>query len=1182
MASRNIPFDDIIMGFIEKKEEDKRTKQELEIRFGTMRDSPPITRTNYDNVVKRIISSGFKLKRTEYMLRVIPEFRDKSGAIRLSNVRAEINGMPDIKEYCNTDTYSKINHTITQKLQTKSENGKTYSIDNPDYNFRMSLAGETIINKGERFYNSVTETWNDVKKIFRYIQRYTFVSDDMPFIQIDLSMVKESTRKGGNMVHTNTIKESNVFNNPVKYEIELEFINDAIGRGTPFNSLPVIIPIVRRCINLVLSGVQGTNYPISIYEQRYVADKYKQLIGSRNRSPLSTSEFIGPSSMTLQMMNISEQTSDSIAPNIRSDYTVTDKADGTRKLLYVSDEGKIYMIDMNMNVQFTGTETKNSSYYETILDGEHIPNDKDGKFINMYAAFDVYFVNGDNVRSQPFVSIEDGTMENGKGRHEILKDVRTKLNIEPINKKLKASPLNVTIKEFLVGTPAFDIFRCCNEILEKEKRKGFAYNIDGLIFTPCYMGVGGDSPGKQGELRKRSWIHSFKWKPPEFNTIDFMVTTLKNAGDKGDKIDSIFEVGKMNRTTDTITQYKTLLLHVGFDEGNRDHGYLDPCKSVRDGMFSKGDRGRSEYKAVRFYPTEPYDEDAGICKIALSSVGDSTQDSIMITTEGEVIEDKQIVEFAYNPDSEKGWRWKPLRVRYDKTAELQAGGRNFGNAYHVANSNWHSIHNPITHEMLTTGTNIPGITDDDSVYYKRTVNKSNTMALREFHNLFVKSRLIGAVSKPGDKLVDMAVGKAGDWSKWIHSDLQFILGLDISRDNIENRIDGACARTLNYHKKTRRMPDAIFLNGDRSKNIKNGSAFYKDTDKVTSKALFGILPDNKKSDIDGEWIKRHVGICGEGFDICSIQFAIHYMFESKDKLLSFMKNVSEITKVDGYFIGTCYDGKNVFDKLKRKKPGESHVITNNDMRISEITKRYESDEFNDDDSSIGYAIDVFQESINKVFREYLVNFTYLDIILSHFGFMKLSSEEISGRGIESSTGSFRDLYKVMESEYKGGSDRYGRRDPIEMSSGEKEVSFMNRYFVYKKIRNVDTNDVVRVLGLNSDAPALIEPAALAEKDTSKPAPSSKSESAESEPAESKPVPSSKSEPAESKPAPSSKTEPAESKPAPSSKSEPAESKPAPSSTSEPAESKPATQSETVPKSKQNKQVNKTRKRLTIK
>lgn len=1107
MASRNIPFDDIIMGFIEKKEEDKRTKQELEIRFGTMRDSPPITRTNYDNVVKRIISSGFKLKRTEYMLRVIPEFKDKGGTIRLSNVRAEINGMPDIKEYCNTDTYTKINHTLTQKLQTKGAKGQAYSIDNPDYNFRMSLAGETAISKGERFYNSVTESWNYVKKIFRYIQRYTFVCEDMPFIQIDLSMVKESTRKGGNMVHTTTIKESNVFNNPVKYEIELEFINDAIGRGTTFNSLPTIIPIVRKCINLILSGIQGTNYPISIYEQRYVADKYKHLIGSRNKSHLSTSEFIGPSSMTLQMINIAEQSGNSVAPNIRSDYTVTDKADGTRKLLYVSNEGKIYLIDMNMNVQFTGSETKNSSYYETILDGEHITNDKDGTFINMYASFDVYFVKGNNVRGRPFVSMDDTT-----GRHEILKDVRSKMNMEPINKKLKAPPLNVTIKEFLVGTPDFNIFRCCNEILDKEKRKGFTYNIDGLIFTPCYMGVGGDSPGNQGELRKRSWVHSFKWKPPEFNTIDFMVSTLKDTKGTSDKIDSVFEVGKMNRTTDTITQYKTLLLHVGFDEGNREHGYLDPCKYVRDGMFERGDSGRtkSEYKAVRFYPTEPYDEDAGICKIELSSVGDNIEDAIMLTDEGDVVEDKQIVEFAYNHELEKGWRWKPLRVRYDKTAELQAGGRNFGNAYHVANSNWHSIHNPITAEMLTTGANIPSETSDDSIYYNRTGNKSNTLALREFHNLFVKSRLIGAVSKPGDKLIDMAVGKAGDWSKWIHSDLRFILGLDISRDNIENRIDGACARTLNYHKRTRHMPDAIFLNGDSSKNIKNGAALYKESDRTTIKALFGMLPDNKKSEIDGAWIKKHVGICGEGFEVSSIQFAIHYMFENKGKVLEFIRNVSETTKVDGYFIGTCYDGKSVFDTLKRKKPGESHIITNNDVRIGEITRRYESDEFKDDDSSIGYAIDVYQESINKVFREYLVNFTYLDIILGHFGFTKLSSDELSERGLQSSTGSFRDLYSLMMDEYKGDIDRSVRHRISEMSPGEKEISFMNRYFIYKKVRNVDLNEVVRVLGSNEDLPEPVQ---------SEPEPLAKSEPpVQSEPES--PDPLAKSEP-ESVPVPKS-------------------------------------------------------------
>ena len=53
-------------------------------------------------------------------------------------------------------------------------------------------------------------------------------------------------------------------------------------------------------------------------------------------------------------------------------------------------------------------------------------------------------------------------------------------------------------------------------------------------------------------------------------------------------------------------------------------------------------------------------------------------------------------------------------------------------------------------------------------------------------------------------LIDYAVGKGGDLPKWINAKLSFVLGIDIARkDNIENRLDGACARYLNYHKKFR-------------------------------------------------------------------------------------------------------------------------------------------------------------------------------------------------------------------------------------------------------------------------------------------------------------------------------------------------------------------------------------------
>lgn len=57
-----------------------------------------------------------------------------------------------------------------------------------------------------------------------------------------------------------------------------------------------------------------------------------------------------------------------------------------------------------------------------------------------------------------------------------------------------------------------------------------------------------------------------------------------------------------------------------------------------------------------------------------------------------------------------------------------------------------------------------------------------------------------------------------------------------------------------------------------------------------------------------------VGI--NGFDISSIQFSLHYFFKDKDTIHQLMRNVCECTRLGGYFIGTCYDGKEVFNKLE--------------------------------------------------------------------------------------------------------------------------------------------------------------------------------------------------------------------------------------------------------------------------
>ena len=49
----------------------------------------------------------------------------------------------------------------------------------------------------------------------------------------------------------------------------------------------------------------------------------------------------------------------------------------------------------------------------------------------------------------------------------------------------------------------------------------FDYETDGLIFTPSNLGVGVSNKGDKPANKKVTWTHSFKWKPPKYNTIDF-------------------------------------------------------------------------------------------------------------------------------------------------------------------------------------------------------------------------------------------------------------------------------------------------------------------------------------------------------------------------------------------------------------------------------------------------------------------------------------------------------------------------------------------------------------------------------------------------------------------------------------------------------------------------------------
>jgi hypothetical protein len=91
------------------------------------------------------------------------------------------------------------------------------------------------------------------------------------------------------------------------------------------------------------------------------------------------------------------------------------------------------------------------------------------------------------------------------------------------------SPIRISCKRFYPeNVETGDIFAACDQIITKQKNGLFEYETDGLIFTPAFMGVGSDKIGESGPLYKTTWDYSFKWKPPKYNTIDFLVTTMKS------------------------------------------------------------------------------------------------------------------------------------------------------------------------------------------------------------------------------------------------------------------------------------------------------------------------------------------------------------------------------------------------------------------------------------------------------------------------------------------------------------------------------------------------------------------------------------------------------------------------------------------------------------------------------
>jgi hypothetical protein len=1128
----------------------KYNMYEMEAKFGT-RGIKPITKLDYDNVVKKLKSLGYVAENESgiYSLKIQTEYLDvASGEFRLAKdperLRVEIIGLEAIQEYCRTNNLRTINEKhpqnvmLLRKQDVKVDEEYLDSANFDDFNFRVTLKNEERISKSGKIALDIFDNWHNSKKAFRYVNRVTFIHRDSityngetnqrPF-KIDLSIVRSSSKNNkGWLIQTHNIDESHVFENPEGYELEVEVEESA---KLLYKSPKMLADEFQKVIKSVMCGLQKTNYPISYSEQRLVLQEYYTLLFAeeykkkgeefRPKDRAYPSDFIGPSLVTLELQNIAPLSSDIVIPNITEPYAycVTEKADGERHMLFVNSIGKIYLINMSMNIIFTGAKTTQETCFNSLIDGELILHNKNYKFINTFAAFDMYYFNGVDVRAKPFVRtivkeeryFKDGcrlpmlkefvsalkavnivdkkasstatSLKDEEGDEAAKKKAKSKAAASKLLSNYLApirSPIVITAKNFYPlfdtvreGVPQavdkYNIFEANNYLLRRIADGLFDYEIDGLIFTPTLLGVGGNKIMEAGPKKKVTWQHCFKWKPSEatrifpqsYNTIDFLVITKKTANG-ADVVTPIFENGVNMGESTQFNQYKTVQLTVGFDRNK--HGYINPCQDVLDDKFSPSssninvddDEG---YKAKQFFPSDPYDPMAGLANIMLEMDGSGTYQ--MFTEDRQVFEDQMVVEFRYDITKSGLWKWVPMRVRYDKTGDFRSGHGVGANDYNTANNNWHSIHNPVTEQMIATGENIPNIEVSDDVYYNSVTTEKLTKGMRDFHNLYVKKALIQAVSHRGSLLIDFACGKAGDFPKWIAAYLAFVFGIDISKDNLENRLNGACARYLNFRKTTKQMPSALFVNGNVATNIRSGTNMFTDKDNEIVKSVFGSVGLDRTL---GKAVEKQHAVAINGFDVSSCQFAIHYMFENKSTFYNFIRNIAECTKLNGYFIATCYDGKTVFKLLNKLELGESKNIYIDDKKVWSITKEYDEQMFDDNESSLGYKVSVYQDSINQTISEYLVNYDFLSLTMEKYGFTLVPRDEARRMGLPEGSGMFSELFNNMMGEISRNPKKsVDYKDAATMTSYEKDISFLNRFFVYKKTSTRNAEKLTKIL-----------------------------------------------------------------------------------------------------------------------
>jgi hypothetical protein len=986
--------------------------RELEATFAGASDA-----TTFLSVAQRLKGKGYTEIRQE----------DKLNIITPETVRFTLTGTAAIESYCRTDELE----GKPFEAIIKDRAGPESNVDIDEYGIRVKARREIPLTQTDATIQDMMKRWPTQKKAFRIIKRWSFM-DEKKGLRFDLSMVRSTPKDSRGFLWQTTFQQKDITSEPIGYEIEVELVHpsDIITKENLNELADKHLKNLISGVGDVLRGIQKHIFLIRRSTAMKALNSYKQLVGS--------DRFRGVQPKPMEKKNMSKQREDKV-PNIRDGYNVTDKADGLRMMGFVDADGELFLIDMSLNIYRTGL--RRDACRLSLVDGEFINQDKEGKSMLQYLIFDIYIApEKTDVTQMPFKS------QDGEDRYTHMQGWLERWtkgdgpSVVPGAGVTGKNRILVGVKEFRFAEPGdTQIFSACGNMLAYAGTQ--PYNTDGLILTPNAAPI----PQKHSAR----FPEQLKWKPSHDNTIDFLVLFDKEETGE-EKVTTGVEPG-----TNASVNYKTMRLYIGSEN---DPAYLDPRGTVLFEQPLPGVRGTRKYRPVLFNPVEFPDTMANTCHAEIE-VDEETGESIVRANSGDAVMHNSIVEMTYVPSHESGWRWVPLRVRHDKTERYQRGiaGRTFNND-EGAEIVWNSIHDPVTEHMIITGDDTPSLKElsemapiarrEKDIYYDRKDVKEDTQiirGLRDFHRLYIKEDiLLGRGLRGGGKvLADLACGQGGDLNTWIREKVGFVYGTDIAGDGITNPNSGAYRRYLNQVMRYGgydTIPKMIFTIGSSAKRLSTGEAGATPEEANIMRTVFGTM--NADGPVPPFITKYGASRLRNGADCVAIMFAIHYFFENEISLQNIMTNISDSLKVGGLFVGCCFDGETVFKELQSIPENGSIVGQQDGAEIWKITKKYGNTDITSGTESLGMGIDVKFMSIGTEQREYLVPFELLKKEMLKIGCELLTTEECKELSIQKSTNLFSESFAMAQ--------KQGKKFP--MSADVARYSFLNRWFIFKRRR----------------------------------------------------------------------------------------------------------------------------------